>query len=223
MLAKDAQTAAQMVIDALTSQSAVALMDAALADDRIAGTSQIKNGDTSIKQDHIAYPVSSSAVLHDALTEPQASTHDGTKLAVQIALKLSLPLVALGASAATYYPAIAGRLGAELVVPDHASVAGAIGAAAGAVRQRVAVLITQPSNGVFRVHLAKGLQDVKDRKEAFMLARAAAEMGARERARSAGATDELVVSLSEEIVEVPIGPNKKLFLQAVITAEAITK
>ena len=34
MLAKDGRAAAQMVIDTLTSQSAVALLDAAMADDR---------------------------------------------------------------------------------------------------------------------------------------------------------------------------------------------
>ena len=114
-------------------------------------------------------------------------------------------------------------MGAELIIPDHASVAGAVGAAIGAVRQRVTVLITQPSDGVFRVHLAEGLQDVKDREEALILARTAAETGARARARSAGATGELVVSLSETIDEVPIGPNKELVLQAVITGEAVTK
>ena len=225
MLAKDGRAAAQMVIDALTSQSAVALMDAALADDRLAvkGAGQIKNAETSITLDQINYPVSSCAVLRNTLTETQASAASETKSAVQIALKLSLPLVALGASAATYYPTIARRLGAELIIPDHASVAGAVGAAIGAVRQRVAVLITQPSDGVFRVHLAEGLQDVKDRKEALTLARTAAETGARARARSAGATGELVVSLSETIDEVSIGPNKELFLQAVITGEAVTK
>ena len=162
-------------------------------------------------------------MLRNTLTETQASADSETKSAVQIALKLSLPLVALGASAATYYPTIARRLGAELIIPDHASVAGAVGAAVGAVRQRVAVLITQPSDGVFRVHLAEGLQDVKDREEALILARTAAETGARARARSAGATGELVVSLSETIDEVSIGPNKELFLQAVITGEAVTK
>ena len=52
------------------------------------------------------------------------------KSTVEISLKLSLPLVALGASAATYYPKIA-QLGTELIVPDHAEVVGAVGAAAG--------------------------------------------------------------------------------------------
>ncbi len=49
---------------------------------------------------------------------------------------LDVPLIALGASAATHYPVIAKLLGAELIVPDHADVAGAVGAAAGSVPTR---------------------------------------------------------------------------------------
>ena len=44
---------------------------------------------------------------------------------------LSRPLVALGASAHCHYPAIARAIGAELIVPEDADVAGAVGAAAG--------------------------------------------------------------------------------------------
>ena len=101
------------------------------------------------------------------------------------------------------------RLGAELIVPDYAEVAGAVGAAACAVRQRVEVLITQPSIGIFRVHLAEGPHDLKHLEEALAFAKAAAETGARARAKAAGATGEVVVSLSETIDEVPVGPNKK--------------
>ena len=161
-----------MVIDALTNHSAIALLDAALADDR---TTKTKTGQMKNKPDQNEYLVSSSEVLRRAVTEGQDRADNQTKSAVEIALKLSMPLVALGASAATYYPAIAQRLGAELIVPAHAEVAGAVGAAAGTVRQRVEILVTQPSDGLFRVHLAAGPHDVKSRKEALALAREAAE------------------------------------------------
>ena len=73
------------------------------------------------------------------------------------------------------------------------------------------------------MHLAEGPQDLKHIEEALALAKAAAETGARARAEAAGAAGEVVVSLSEAIDEVPVGPNKKLFLQAVITGVAATK
>ena len=130
----------------------------------------------------------------------------------EIALKLSLPLVALGASAATYYPAIASSC-AELIVPDHAEVAGAV-AAAGDVRQRGG-LVTQPSTGLFRVHLAAGPHDVKSREEALVLARAAADL--QRSKQGSWRCRRNVGCLTETIDEVPVGPENCLFLQATIT------
>ena len=75
---------------------------------------------------------------------------------VKIALSLGTGLVALGASAATHYPHVATRMGVDLTVPDHAEVAGAVGAAPGSVSQRVMISVTQPSEGRFRVHLPDG-------------------------------------------------------------------
>ena len=108
-------------------------------------------------------------------------------------------------------------MGAELVVPAHAGVAGAVGAAAGAVRQKVLVLVTQPSDGVFRVHLPDGPKDMKTQAEAIAAGRSAAEAGAGSGAPGQG---DLRLTLHEAIDDVPVGPDKQLFLQAAITAEA---
>ena len=216
-VADSAAGAARLVVDALTTQSVLALTDAGLADDtsydrgQQSGRGQAGPGATSAE--HL---VSTNPVLRRAL-HPKAA---GTGAAVQISVTLGLPLVGLGASAATHYPAIAEVLGAELVVPDHADVAGAVGAAAGAVRQRVLVLVTQPSDGVFRVHLPDGPKDMKTQDEAITLARAAAEAGAKTRAGAAGATGDVQLNVQEAIDDVPVGPDKTLFLQAVVTAEA---
>ena len=99
-LAANGKEAAQMVIDALTNYSAVALMDAALADDRTAKT---RKGQMKNQPELNEYLVSSSEVLREALTGGQDGTDCRTESTVEISLKLSLPLVALGASAATYY------------------------------------------------------------------------------------------------------------------------
>ena len=220
-VAADGAGAARLVTEALTEASALALMDAGLADDL-----SYKNGQTSGHKAPRAEPgpgggadhlISSSGVLRQALRGTS------TGAAVQISLKLGIPLVGLGASAATHYPAIAEGLGAELVVPEHADVAGAVGAAAGTVRQRVLVLVTQPSDGVFRVHLPDGPKDMNTKDEAVTLARAAAEAGAKARATAAGAAGDVELHVAEAIDEVPVGPDKQLFLQAVITAEATAR
>jgi len=128
-------------------------------------------------------------------------------------------VLALGASAAAYYPDIARLLGAELIVPPFSEVAGAVGAAAGSVRQRVMILVTQPKDGVFRIHLPDGLQDKGDLQEALALARTAATEMATRRATAAGA-GQIETSLSEAIDEIDLGADKSLFLQAAITADA---
>ena len=97
--------------------------------------------------------------------------------------------------------------------------AGAVGAAAGSVRQRVMVTITQPAEGRFRVHLPEGPKDLKDREEALALGRHTAETIARTRAEQAGAIS-VSLSLSEDINEVQLAENKTLFIEAVIQAQA---
>ena len=104
-------------------------------------------------------------------------------------------------------------------MPDHADVAGAVGAAAGSVRQRVMITVTQPAEGRFRVHLPDGPKDVKERDEALTLARHSASEIARNRALSAGATD-IELAVTEDLNEVEIGDGKTLFIEGLIQAQA---
>jgi N-methylhydantoinase A/oxoprolinase/acetone carboxylase beta subunit len=59
-----------------------------------------------------------------------------------------MPLVAVGAPASIYYPAVARGLGVALELPPFAGVANAVGAVLGRVSQRVHVTVTQPVRGV---------------------------------------------------------------------------
>lgn len=52
---------------------------------------------------------------------------------VNISMTLNLPLVGVGAPSAILLPVVAGGLGTELIVPEHAEVANAVGAAVGNV------------------------------------------------------------------------------------------
>ena len=53
---------------------------------------------------------------------------------VSIGLSMARPVVGLGASASTYYPAVAAVMGTGAVIPEHAGVANAVGAVVGNVR-----------------------------------------------------------------------------------------
>lgn len=196
-LAQNEQEIARLCLDALVSQSAIALMDAAFA--------ETGRGEAV---------VSSSPLLSGRLSS--ADTQGGVGF---IDIGLQTKLIALGASSSTHYPAIAKRLNAEMLNPPHADVAGAVGAAAGAVRQRYIILITQPTDGCFRVHLPQKIQDFADRNEAFAVAREQATMSAKERAEQAGAK-QITMELQELVDEVDLGNDKQLFLQARIVAQA---
>ena len=196
--AESPEAVSQATLDTLTERSALSLLDAAYAQD--------------------GWPegtASQNPLVRHALYQPEDST-----ALVKNSVKLGVPLIALGASAATHYPAIAKLLGAELIVPDHADVAGAVGAAAGSVRQRVMITITQPAEGRFRVHLPDGPKDLQDRSEAFALAHQTAESVARSRAAQAGAS-KVDVTMQEDVNEVPLAENKTLFIEAVIQAQAV--
>jgi len=171
-----------------------------------------------------------AALAHDGAGEMQATNNpllanlyrDGTTgkdSLVKLSLELGTGLVALGASAATHYPHVARRMGVELTVPDHAEVAGAVGAAAGSVRQRVMISVTQPSEGRYRVHLPGGPRDLGVMDEALASAREVAGQLAEERARKAGAAS-VSIEISEDIKLVPLGGGKELFIEALVQATA---
>ena len=194
--AETAEEISTTTLNTLTERSALSLLDAAFAQD--------------------GWP-EGTASASDFIRQSLYKNEDNL---VQSQTKLKCPLIALGASAATHYPAIAKLLGAELIVPEHADVAGAVGAAAGSVRQRVMVTVTQPNEGRFRIHLPDGPQDVKSQEEALSLATKAAEDMARKRAEAAGAQS-VEMTTTSQIKEVDLGDGKTLFMEGLIQTQAI--
>ncbi len=80
---------------------------------------------------------------------------------IRVAMSLALPLVAIGGPVRGYYPAVAERLQAELVIPEHAAVSNAIGAVTGIVAKSVEIVVTQSKIGLFRVHTPDGIKDFR--------------------------------------------------------------
>ena len=189
---------ARMTLAELYRRSSLALIDAALAHE----------GDSEKL-------TSKNPILANAL---RANSLNSNRL-ISFEVTLNTDLVALGASAATHYPQIAKNLVANLIVPQNASVAGAVGAAAGSIRQRVMISITQPHESKFRIHLLDGPIDKTSLADALTTARAAATQLAKERAKNAGASA-VDVKLEEEIKLVPLSSNQDLFIEAVIYATA---
>ncbi|MEM8922357.1 MAG: hydantoinase/oxoprolinase family protein [Actinomycetota bacterium] len=70
-----------------------------------------------------------------------------------VTIGLGVSVIAVGASAATYYPAAGDRLGTEVIVPPHAEVANAVGAAVGRIRIERTLTVSRPRAGQFVVHV----------------------------------------------------------------------
>jgi len=108
---------------------------------------------------------------------------------VETRLRLAVPLIAIGAPAEAYYPEVARRLDAQLMLPEHAAVCSAIGAVAGVVSETSEILVNQPTLNLFRVHDPTGIRDYSESREAIEDATRVSRALALAAARRAGAID----------------------------------
>jgi len=128
-------------------------------------------------------------------------------------------LVGVGAPAATYYPDVAAKLQAALLVPRYAEVANAVGAVMGNVIQKSEIAITQPTQGGFRVHTVDGPRDFGDLDQAVSFAERLASDMAQTLARHAGAIQvDTVLSRHDNRVDDPM--DGSVFFGATISAVA---
>jgi len=130
-----------------------------------------------------------------------------------------MPLVAVGAPAASYYPDVARCLGMALELPPFAEVANAVGAGLGQVSQRVHVTVSQPVRGVFRVFAASGPRDFDTLAPAIGHAQELASAQAQTRALAAGAAQTSVL-LSQLDNQVNNEIDGNMFFEARVTATA---
>jgi N-methylhydantoinase A/oxoprolinase/acetone carboxylase beta subunit len=164
-LAQDAETFARAILDRLTHQTTLALLEAAFAEE--------------------GWPDPAALASHP-LTQAGLDRRQGL---LRTGISLGVPIIALGASARTHYPAVGRRLGTEAVIPEHAEVANAVGAVVGRVAVAVEGTVTSPALGAFIAHLPEGPRRFGDRDEALAALRAALDAEAMARARAAGAAE----------------------------------
>ncbi|MFG6578897.1 hydantoinase/oxoprolinase N-terminal domain-containing protein [Sulfitobacter sp. 1A13191] len=193
----DPDDLAQIILDRLTEQTTLALLETAFAEE---------TPDFDLPPEVLARHV---------LMQRGLSGHRGV---LRIDAGLNLPVVGLGASAATYYPAVGKRLGNEMILPKYAHVANAIGAVVGRVTMRESATITVPQEGVFRLHLANGPQDFPTAEGALSQAERALTEAARARAGAAGAAEiECHVTRDIRLADVE---GREVFVEAALTVEA---
>jgi len=198
----DGQALARRTVEQLIRQTGQALVDAALAEAKAPAAGP---------HDRLA-----RHLLGQALGSPDPA---GSGL-LRVAISLGVPLVGVGAPAAVYYPEVARRLGARLVLPDHGAVANAVGAVASGVIETVTALITAPAEGRFRVHLAEAVTDFASLEAAAAHGEAESARLARARALASGAgAVEVRVERRDSIV--PMEGGRDSFVESRITSRAV--
>ncbi len=196
-LAAGAEALAQMIVDRLTHQTALALLEVGFA------------------EEEAGFGLPPAALASHVLMQRGLGPHRGL---VRIETGLNVPVIGLGASAASYYGAVGERLHAEVIVPEHAGVANAIGAVVGRVVIRRAGVVTAPAEGRYRAHLESGPEDFADAEAAMAALEAALGAEARAAAVAAGAVD-VQVSARREVREAE-AEGRRVFLEAEIVVEA---
>ncbi|MEO1274547.1 MAG: hydantoinase/oxoprolinase family protein, partial [Pseudomonadota bacterium] len=163
-IAADGRALAALIVETLTRRSAEALVTAAAAEDDY----------------EMAEGLAQSTLAEAALA--------GRRGVLVPRLTLSVPVIGLGASASTYYPAVAERLGAEAAIPVHAGVANAVGAVVGQVRGQAETIVLPSDDGSFVLRIGEGQERYLDLESATAAGIAWITDAARTRALAAGAS-----------------------------------
>lgn len=190
--AKDAAELSERVLQTLTQRSADLLLRVAFSEDGL--------GELDSRQPLLG------AALADHYN------------VVKLELGLNLPVIGLGASAASYYPAVGSYLRTPVHIPEHADVANAVGAVVGLVRASEEVYVSQPHEGTFRVHLPSEVLDFSDVAEALRHAETLVGRLAKDKALAAGAL-EVELELSRQDKR-PIIEGEELFVESRLIATA---
>ncbi|MEP3332683.1 hydantoinase/oxoprolinase family protein [Sedimentitalea sp.] len=197
MLAANATDLAQMIVDQLTEQTAITLLETAFA------------------EEETEFGLPPDLLARHVLMQKGLGGHRGL-LALDAALNVDV--VGLGASAPTYYPAVGERLHCRMILPQHAGVANAIGAVVGRITMRHTGTVTSPSEGRFRVHLETGPEDFAAASDALERLQSVLRASAEAAALSAGAAG--IQFSVEQDIKTARAEARDVFVEATLTVEA---
>ncbi|WP_386624871.1 hydantoinase/oxoprolinase N-terminal domain-containing protein [Sulfitobacter geojensis] len=197
VLSTSEEDVAQMIVDRLTYQTVLALLETAFAEEEPSF-----DADPAVLAKHV--------LMQRGMA--------GKRGLVKLETGLNVAVVGLGASARSYYPAVGKMLGCEMILPEYGGVANAIGAVVGRVTMRESGTVTAPSEGKYRVHLLEGPQDFADQDSALDALETVLREDAVAQAKIAGAED-IQVSVKRDIRTAGVEA-REVFIEATITVEA---
>ena len=124
----------------------------------------------------------------DESEDSSISTSEGRQW-LGMSAKITVPVIGIGAPARSFYPPIENFMDAEVVVPEHAEVANAVGAVVGVVRQSAQITISPVGQSRVLVHAPREQREFDDLEVAAAWAIEIASELATQKARDAGGSD----------------------------------
>ena len=197
LLAGSTAQMAERIVCQLTDQTSSSILEMAFSEEKV---------DFGDKPDVLA--------KHPLIQFGLAGYSDLIKVNVGISKKI----IGLGASAPTYYPAVGAELNCEVILPEYAGVANAIGAVVGKIVMRESGVISSPSEGKYLVHLdGKPVNFTSEVKALKVLEEKLTEKSI-QKAKEAGA-ENVSVNIDREIKTANI-ENRSVFVEASVLVEA---
>ncbi|SHI39051.1 N-methylhydantoinase A/oxoprolinase/acetone carboxylase, beta subunit [Shimia gijangensis] len=197
MLAPNPADMAEIIVKQLTDQTVLALLE------------------TAFSEEVDVFGLPAEQLARHVLIKRGLDGHRGL---LRLDAGLNRPVIGLGASASTYYPAVGERLGCQMELPTHAGVANAIGAVVGRVTIRRSGEVSAPAEGRYRVHLESGPLDFTDCEEALGALEKHLSETAQKEAIAAGA-EGIRVTVTRDIRTAP-AEGREIFIQGLLSVEA---
>ncbi len=191
-IAPAAEALAERIVDQLTQQTVDCLLEAAFGEDAQSWPGEAPEG-----------------LARHPLARAAFSGHRGV---VRLSASLGVPVIGLGASAPSYYGAVGARLGARMILPEHAGVANAIGAVVGQIAMHAEGIVTSPGPGIFSAHLPAGPARFAAQADALAALEAALTEEAMAKARASG-VEELRLVVDRDIREIEV-EGQPMFIEA---------
>ena len=204
---------------------------------RLNGSGELLAGSTAQMAERIVCQLTdqtSSSILEMAFSEEKVDFGDkpdvlakhpltqfglaGYSDLIKVNVGISKKIIGLGASAPTYYPAVGTELNCEVILPEYAGVANAIGAVVGKIVMRESGVISSPSEGKYLVHLDGKPVNFTSEAEALKVLEEKLTEKSIQKAKEAGA-ENVTVNIDREIKTANI-ENRAVFVEANVLVEA---
>ena len=142
--------------------------------------------------------------------------------ALQLPMEVKPPVIALGAPVAAWLPRVCDQLGAELMIPEHAAVANAVGAAVGSVSVESRALIRHDQyHQGFVVHAPWGMEHFETLEQAEQYAVDRLEQYAADQAVRAGGHAVETTHRVKTVCTDCLGSMEKNFVEMQVYAVAV--